>query len=523
MNNQLKPLIGQLTIFAKKRMGFQHPPRLFLRSDSDNSQKMLGKTAHYDPQEKSVTLFTHKRHPKDILRSYAHELVHHTQNLRGDLSSEKCGEMGTGYAQNNEHMRNMEKEAYLQGNMCFRDWEDSLSNKDKYIIMKIAESTSLKENKTMTRKTTKRFVKETIRKILTEETYSVAPGDNLSKIARKFGTSVTAIAAANGIKNVNRIGVGQKLTIPSSEPEVGTASASDIEAIQSGEFEDMIHNTVKQTTGFDSDAGAMSGKVAMGSPEVHSQGLEKLKTIVTSKMNARQAQLDKLELRGATDPTTARRIETLKKRIASFESMITGDDDKLVAYGRRAATGNPELEKVLAMLNSDVPVGDKAVVKTVPESVEKLARDEKQANILKQLSALLADGQVTPEQLRDMAAALEDEGSLAPKPSSQQNQGVPADMQPRRYIDDLPPSYMEENNVQEDLGDGVIDPDDDEKGDLPGADPKTVSRGDVAADAKARGEGSNVDTPEKEKKLNESRFATRNNRLFENLINKWTK
>ena len=95
MIDQLKPLIGKLTLFAKNKIGFQHPPRLFLRSDSENSQKMLGKTAHYDPQEKAITLFTHNRHPKDILRSYAHELVHHTQNLRGDLSPEKWKEKHT--------------------------------------------------------------------------------------------------------------------------------------------------------------------------------------------------------------------------------------------------------------------------------------------------------------------------------------------------------------------------------------------------------------------------------------------
>jgi len=140
MIEELKPLIGKLTIFAKDRMGFKNPPRLFLKKDTENSQKMLGPTAYYDPQEKAITLFVHNRHPKDILRSYAHELVHHTQNLRGDLSPEKCGEMGTGYAQKNKHMREMEREAFEEGNMCFRDWEDTLNNKDNYIIIKIAES-----------------------------------------------------------------------------------------------------------------------------------------------------------------------------------------------------------------------------------------------------------------------------------------------------------------------------------------------------------------------------------------------
>ena len=168
MNEILKPLLGKLSIFAKQRMGFAHPPKLFLKSDPGNSQKALGKTAYYDPNEKSITLFTHSRHPKDILRSYSHELVHHTQNLRGDLSPEKCGEMGTGYAQNNGHMRNMEKEAYLKGNMCFRDWEDSLEDKDIYII-KIAESKFLKENNSMTKKITKEFLKETIKRLLSED------------------------------------------------------------------------------------------------------------------------------------------------------------------------------------------------------------------------------------------------------------------------------------------------------------------------------------------------------------------
>ena len=32
------------------------------------------------------------------------------------------------YAQDDEHMRDMEKEAYLKGNLLFRDWEDWYKN-----------------------------------------------------------------------------------------------------------------------------------------------------------------------------------------------------------------------------------------------------------------------------------------------------------------------------------------------------------------------------------------------------------
>ena len=122
----LSPLIKKFLPFAQERMGFENPPKLFLRGDASNAQNPLGKTAFYNPQEKSVTLYTTNRHPKDVMRSLSHELVHHAQNCRGDFNG--VGEMGEGYAQNDEHLREMEREAYEVGNMCFRDWEDGIKN-----------------------------------------------------------------------------------------------------------------------------------------------------------------------------------------------------------------------------------------------------------------------------------------------------------------------------------------------------------------------------------------------------------
>jgi len=124
MTDVLSPLIKKFLPFAQKRMGFSKPPKLFLKNDSENANNPLGKTAYYDPSEKSVTLYVTGRHPKDVMRSLSHELVHHTQNCRGEFDD--TGEMGEGYAQNDEHLREMEREAYEVGNMCFRDWEDSI-------------------------------------------------------------------------------------------------------------------------------------------------------------------------------------------------------------------------------------------------------------------------------------------------------------------------------------------------------------------------------------------------------------
>ena len=167
MIDDLRPLFSKFMVFAKDRMQFKNPPRLFLKKDTKNSNCMLGKTAHYDPSNSGITLYISGRHPKDILRSLAHELVHHCQNERGDLAPEKMKTMNKNYAQENEHMRKMEEEAYLQGNMCFRDWEDSLDDKLKY-KMHIAEHKFLKENKKMSVKITKEFLKKTIERLLNE-------------------------------------------------------------------------------------------------------------------------------------------------------------------------------------------------------------------------------------------------------------------------------------------------------------------------------------------------------------------
>ena len=116
------PLLKSLLPYTRKKLGFNRPPSLFFTSDAENAAKPLGKTAFYDPAEVSITVFVDGRHPKDILRSISHELVHHMQHERGDFGTDM--DTGEGYAQKNDALRELEREAYESGNMCFRDWED---------------------------------------------------------------------------------------------------------------------------------------------------------------------------------------------------------------------------------------------------------------------------------------------------------------------------------------------------------------------------------------------------------------
>jgi hypothetical protein len=98
-----------------------------IKDDEENASDLLGKTAYYDPNEKSITLFTMNRHPKDILRSFAHEMVHHEQNLNGKLTN-----IQTTNTNEDGALPDIEREAYEKGNMMLRNWEDSIKA-EKYL------------------------------------------------------------------------------------------------------------------------------------------------------------------------------------------------------------------------------------------------------------------------------------------------------------------------------------------------------------------------------------------------------
>ena len=118
----IKDLVQKFYPYAKSELGFEHPVRVIMRRDAENAQNPLGKTAYYDPDQKLIVLYVTDRHPKDILRSFSHELVHHAQNCRGDLDDLSTG----GHYAEGGKGREIEKEAYLQGNLNVRDWEDSM-------------------------------------------------------------------------------------------------------------------------------------------------------------------------------------------------------------------------------------------------------------------------------------------------------------------------------------------------------------------------------------------------------------
>jgi hypothetical protein len=115
--------IAELTNYMRdKGYNIDPVPSIELVGDDvDNAEKFLGKTAYYDPINKSITLYTYGRHPKDIVRSYAHEMIHHIQNLE-----DRLGDVSTTNTLEDDNVNDLEKEANLKGTMTFRNWTDSI-------------------------------------------------------------------------------------------------------------------------------------------------------------------------------------------------------------------------------------------------------------------------------------------------------------------------------------------------------------------------------------------------------------
>ena len=83
-------------------------------------------TGNYNPETKTITLYVNGRHIKDVLRTLAHECVHHSQNLEGRL----VGYSGTRTSEDDTLTR-LEEEAYMRGNIMFRNWTEEKTKSEK--------------------------------------------------------------------------------------------------------------------------------------------------------------------------------------------------------------------------------------------------------------------------------------------------------------------------------------------------------------------------------------------------------
>lgn len=125
LSKNLENLIPELVKFmGENGLEIQPLPKIkFITDDEVNANDPLGITAFYDPANVTIVLYTMGRHVKDILRSLAHEMVHHEQNLNKTIGT---GKIKTTNTLEDDYLDKIEREAYEKGNIIFRNWTDSL-------------------------------------------------------------------------------------------------------------------------------------------------------------------------------------------------------------------------------------------------------------------------------------------------------------------------------------------------------------------------------------------------------------
>lgn len=100
--------------FASNHLGIESLPKINVQGpDNSTEQKSFG---GYNPSTKEIVVHTKNRHPMDIFRTVAHELVHHKQNLDGRIKDvHKEGSTGS----------KIENEANFKAGIIMRKYADA--------------------------------------------------------------------------------------------------------------------------------------------------------------------------------------------------------------------------------------------------------------------------------------------------------------------------------------------------------------------------------------------------------------
>ena len=92
LNDDKKDKLNSFVKFVKKELGIEKVPTISIQANRDG----LKTTAHYDytKENKIVRVYGKNRALVDIMRSVAHELVHHKQFEEGRLDGPQPPEIG---------------------------------------------------------------------------------------------------------------------------------------------------------------------------------------------------------------------------------------------------------------------------------------------------------------------------------------------------------------------------------------------------------------------------------------------
>lgn len=137
------PMLDSFVSFASEKLGIKSLPNIRYKDDKDNYNSF----AAYHPGHKDISVTVNGRHPMDVFRSVAHELVHHSQNEFGRLY-DGAGETGSPIEDEANYMAGRIMRLYAKANpshFCLKPIQEAIfvvggpcSGKDRF-AKKLAE------------------------------------------------------------------------------------------------------------------------------------------------------------------------------------------------------------------------------------------------------------------------------------------------------------------------------------------------------------------------------------------------
>jgi LysM repeat protein len=153
--------------------------------------------------------------------------------------------------------------------------------------------------------------------------YKIKSGDTLSQIAKKNGMSLKALLGANpGIKNANKIRVGQSIKVPSTKMMPGSKTDNPYKDIKPGQMADMdVKNKSEKRQR--RATGSMQNQVTKGGSKMNDTPSRT--AVVKEKKSGRNAMLD--------------RARAKRKQIRGYSSGGKVGDNNYKSCGANVFTG----------------------------------------------------------------------------------------------------------------------------------------------------------------------------------------
>jgi hypothetical protein len=209
-HDELKKNIKELYDYAIGFLKIDRAPKIIFKRDEKNAEDIFGKTGYYDPDSETIALYIINRHAKDILRSFAHELIHHEQKCIGESDNVDLSLTATdpAYAMHDEGLREMERRAFEEGNMIFRDWCDTKKMEKKNTMSESKQLVDVILEKLKERLVIKEAEMTSAEKKKEKEIKKAIPDEEMKK---RYGKKAKDVEAATAKKIAKKVAEGAKM------------------------------------------------------------------------------------------------------------------------------------------------------------------------------------------------------------------------------------------------------------------------------------------------------------------------